>query len=44
MDIVGLSEMNRPGNGEISDEDYTYYRSSQSDGAQCKGVAIAISS
>ncbi len=42
MNLVRLSETKRPGNGEVSREGYTYYWSGQSDGAHCKGVAIAI--
>ena len=44
VDIVGLSETRRPGNGEISSGGYTYYWSGQSDGAHLRGVAIGISS
>ena len=44
VDIVGLSETRRPGNGEISSEGYTYYWSGHSNGARLGGVAIGISS
>ncbi len=44
MDIVGLSEVRRPGSGEISSGGYTYYWSGRSDGARLGGVAIGISS
>ena len=39
MDIVGLSEMRRPGSGEISSRGFTYYWSGMS-----IGLAICISS
>ena len=44
MDIVGLSETRRPGNGEISSGGYTYYWSGMSNGTRLRGVAIGISS
>ncbi|MCP3680346.1 MAG: endonuclease/exonuclease/phosphatase family protein [Gammaproteobacteria bacterium] len=44
VDIVGLSEVRRPGNGEISSGGYTYYWSGMSNGARLRGVAIGISS
>ena len=44
VDVVGLSEVRRPGSGEISSEGYTYYWSGRSDGAHLGGVAIGISS
>ncbi|MFV0264599.1 MAG: endonuclease/exonuclease/phosphatase family protein, partial [Kluyvera sp.] len=44
VDIVGLSETRRPGNGEISSMGYTYYWSGMSNGARLRGVAIGISS
>ena len=44
VDIVGLSEVRRPGSGEISRGCYTYYWSGRSDGARRGGVAIGISS
>lgn len=44
MDIVGLSEMRRPGNGGINSGDYTNYWSGQSNGTQLRGVAIATPS
>ncbi len=44
VDIVGLSEMRRPGTGEISSGVYTYYWSGMSNGARLRGVAIGISS
>lgn len=44
VDIAGLSEVRRPGNGEISSGGYTYYWSGMSDGSRLRGVAVAISS
>ena len=44
MDIVGLSETRRPGSGEISSRDFTYYWSAMINGAHLRGVAIEISS
>ncbi len=44
MDIVGLSEVRRPGSGEICSGGYIYYWSGRSDGARLGGVAIGISS
>ena len=44
VDIVGLSEVRRPGSGEISRGGYTYYWSGRSDGARLGGVAVGISS
>ncbi len=44
MDIVGLSEVRRPGSGEISSGGYTYYWCGRSDGTRLGEVAIAISS
>ena len=44
VDIAGLSEVRRPGNGETSSGGYTYYWSGMSDGTHLRGVAVAISS
>ena len=44
MDIVGLSEVRRPGSGEVSSGGYTYYWSGRGDGAHLGGVAVGISS
>lgn len=45
VDIVGFSETKKPGSGDISMENYTFYLGSgQSNGARCKGVAVAICS
>ena len=44
MDIVGLSETKRPGSGEISSRDFTYYWSGMSNSGRLRGVAIAVSS
>ena len=43
-DTVGLSEMRRPGSGEISSRGFTYYWSSMSNGAHLKGIGIGVSS
>ena len=42
MDIVGLSEMRRPGSGEISSRGLFYYWSGMNNGACLKGVAIGV--
>ena len=44
VDIVGLSEVRRPGSGEVSSGGYTYYWSGRGDGAHLGGVAVGISS
>ena len=44
VDIVGLSEVRRPGSGEISSGCYTYCSSGRSAGAHLGGVAVGISS
>lgn len=45
VDIVGLSEIRRPGNGGINNSgDFTNYWSGQSIGTQLRGPAIAIHS
>ena len=44
VDVVGLSEVRRPGSGEISSGGFTYYWSGSSDGTHRRGVAIGISS
>ena len=41
---MGLSEMRRPGSGEISNRGFTYYWSVMSNGARLKRVPIGISS
>ena len=43
VDVAGLSEVRRPGSGEISSGGYTYYWSGMANGARLRGVAIAIS-
>ena len=43
MDIVGLSETRRPGNGEISSRGFIYYWSGTSNGARLKRVVIGFS-
>ena len=43
VDIAGLSEVRRPGNGEIRSEGYTYYWSGMANGTHLRGVAVAIS-
>ncbi len=44
MDIVDLTEVRRPGNGETSSGGYTYYWSGRGDFAHLEGVAVRISS
>ncbi len=44
MDIVGFSEVRRPGSGVTSIGGYTYYCSGRDDGAHLAGVAVGISS
>ena len=44
VDVAGLSEVRRPGNGEISSGGYTYYWSGMANGTHLRGVGIAISS
>ncbi len=44
MDIEGLSEVRRPGSGEICSGGYTYYWSGRSGGSRLGEVAIGISS
>lgn len=39
MDIVGLSEISRPGHGKISNGAYTYYRHGMGDGTHLR-VAV----
>ena len=41
--IAALSEVRRPGSGEISSGGYTYYWSGCSNGARLRGVAVAVS-
>lgn len=43
VDIVALSEVRRPGSGEINVGGYTYYWSGRSDGHHLQGVAVAVS-
>ena len=43
IDIAALSEVRRPGDGEISCDGYTYYWSGCSNGARLRGVAVAVS-
>ena len=40
--MVGLSETRRPGSGETSSKDFTYYWSGMSNGHRVKGVAKGI--
>ena len=40
--IAALSEVRRPGHGEISSNGYTYYWSGCDNGAHLRGVAVAI--
>ncbi|KAG0710316.1 Craniofacial development protein 2 [Chionoecetes opilio] len=44
VDIVGLSELRRPGSGETSSGSYTYFWSGMSNGDHVQGLAIGISS
>ena len=41
--VAALSEVRRPGNGEISVGGYTYYWSGRADGRHTEGVAVAVS-
>ena len=41
--VAALSEVRRPGSGEISVGGYTYYWSGRADGKHTQGVAVAIS-
>jgi len=41
--VAALSEVRRPGTGEISVGGYTYYWSGRTDGRHTEGVAVAIS-
>ncbi len=43
ISIAALSEVRRPGSGEISEGDFTFYWSGRSDGHHTQGVAVAIS-
>ena len=44
VDMVGLSETRRPGNGKTSSNGFTYYWSGMSNGHHVKGLAIGVSS
>ena len=44
MDIMGSSEMRRPGSGEITSKGFTYYWYGMSNGARLKRVAKGVSS
>lgn len=44
MDTIGVSEMRRPGSGEITSGGYTYHWSAMSSGAHLRGLAVGISS
>ena len=41
--VAALSEVRRPGSGEISVGGYTYYWSGRADGRHTEGVAVAVS-
>ena len=41
--VAALSEVRRPGNGEISVGGYTYFWSGRADGRHTEGVAVAVS-
>ena len=43
ISISALSEVQRPGRGEIMDCGDTYYWSGRSDGYHAQGVAVAVS-
>ena len=40
--VAALSEVRRPGTGETSVDDYTYYWSGRADGRHTEGVAVAV--